>query len=462
MTKRMTPAEKSLRHDGIGHLLVQYSTPAIVAMMVSSLYNIIDRIFIGQGVGPLAISGLALTLPFMNLAIAFGALVGAGASALVSIRMGERRGEEAARILGNMTLLNIALSISCSAILFIFLDQILFLFGASHETLPYAKQFLQVILVGNVFQHSFMGFNNVMRSSGHPRKAMLVTLSTVAINLVLAPLFIFVLHWGIRGAALATVSAQTVGLIVVVLHFLDDRKVLHFRRDGFVPDFHIVRDIFAIGMSSFVVQVCACLITILINLNLVKHGGDYAVGAFGIINSILMCVVMVVLGLVQGMQPIVGFNYGAKLYPRVIRAFKLTIFAGTAVTSFGFLLGELLPRLIVRAFTSNQELEGLAITGMRLVLVVFPIVGAQIVTSNFFQAIGRAKISILMSLSRQVVFLIPGLLILPHIFGLAGVWAAMPTADLLASLVTYLVLKREIRKIHGLDEAFRSQATETA
>jgi putative MATE family efflux protein len=460
MTKRRTLAEKSLRHERIGRLLLQYSMPAIVAMTVSSLYNIIDRIFIGQGVGPLAISGLALTLPFMNLAIAFGALVGAGASALVSIRMGESRGEEAARILGNMTLLNVVLGTVYSIVMFIFLDQILFLFGASRETLPYAKQFLQVLLVGNVFQHSFMGFNNVMRSSGHPRKAMLVTLSTVGINLVLAPTFIFVLHWGIRGAALATVIAQSIGLIVVVSHFLDRRNVVHFRRDGFAMDLGIVRDIFAIGMSSFVVQVCACLITILINLNLVKHGGDYAVGAFGIINSILMCVVMVVLGLVQGMQPIVGFNYGAKLYPRVIRAFKLTILAGTAVTSFGFLLGQLLPHLIVRAFTSNQELANLAVSGMHLVFAVFPIVGAQIVTSSFFQAIGRAKISVLMSLSRQVVFLIPGLLILPRIFGLHGVWSAMPTADFLASLVTYLVLKREIRKIHGLDEAFRLETAE--
>jgi len=372
MTGGLKPAKASLRAketmsdhsaaaellgtEKIGKLLFQYSLPAIVAMTASSLYNIIDRIFIGHGVGPLAISGLALTLPLMNLAIAFGALVGAGAATLVSIRLGERRQDEALRILGNTVLLNLVLSSVVAAVMLLFLDRILYLFGASRETLPYAKQFMQIVLAGNVFMHSFMGLNNVMRASGYPRKAMVATLITVGLNVLLAPLFIFAFRWGIRGAALATVTVQIIGLGITIRHFSRRDSYVRFQTHHFTPDLRIIRDIVSMGMSNFIVNLCACLITIVLNLKLVTYGGDYAVGAFGIVNSILMCAVMIVLGLTQGMQPIAGYNYGARQFDRVRRVFHEAVVVATCITTLGFLAAELFPRQIALAFTGNARL----------------------------------------------------------------------------------------------------------
>lgn len=448
MNQKRSP--HTLGHENIGKLLLEYSLPAIVAMTASSLYNIIDRIFIGQGVGPLAISGLALTLPFMNLGVALGALIGAGAATLVSIRLGEKRGDEAVLILGNTVVLNLILSTTYSVLTLVFLDEILYLFGASDATLPYAKQFMQIILLGNVFLHLYMGLNNIMRSSGYPRKAMFTTLATVAVNLALAPLFIFVFKWGIRGAAFATVISQLVGLAVTLIHFSKKSSFLHFIKGHFRLHADIVRAIFAIGMSPFVINVCACLIIIIMNLQLVKHGGDFAVGAYGIINSVLMCVVMIILGLTQGMQPIAGYNFGALQYDRVRTVFRYTVIAATCISSAGFLLGELIPRQIALAFTDNSELVGLSATGMRTVMIFMPLVGFQMVTSNFFQSIGRAKISVILTLSRQVIFLIPALLILPPVFGLTGVWGAMPVADFFSIIITFYILKTQGRKVLGI------------
>lgn len=442
--------EKELGEEKVGLLLVRYALPAIVAMTVSSLYNIVDRIFIGQGVGPFAIAGIALTLPIMNLAIAFGALVGAGASALTSIRLGEGRGQEAERILGTTVVLNVALGTAFSATMLFFLDPVLRLFGASPETLPYARSFMQVILLANPLLHTYMGLNNIMRSSGHPRKAMVTTLSTVAVNVVLAPVFIFGLHWGIRGAALATAASQIAGFCVVLAHFLRGSG-LRLRRNRLSADPGIVRDIFAIGMSSFFVQVGASLVAVIMNRQLVRHGGDYAVGAFGIVNSILMLTVMVVLGISQGMQPIAGFNYGARRYDRVVRVLRHAIAGATIVTCSGFLVAELLPGLVASAFTSDPELRATATRGLRLVFLVFPLVGFQVATSNFFQSIGRAKLSILLTLSRQVGFLIPFLIVLPRFFGLVGVWISLPASDLAATIMALLILGYERRRIGGLD-----------
>ncbi|HOP63841.1 MAG TPA: MATE family efflux transporter [Spirochaetota bacterium] len=439
----------SLGHVNIGKLLLEYSLPAIVAMTAMSLYNIIDRIFIGQGVGALAISGLALTLPLMNLGIALGALVGAGASTMVSIRLGEKREDEAALILGNTVILNLLLSIPYSVIMLIFLDEVLYMFGASAATLPFAKEFMQLILIGNVFIHSYMGLNHVMRASGYPRKAMNITLITVGINIILAPIFIFVLKLGIRGASLATVLAQTSGLIMVILHFMKKSSFLHFKMERFSLRRDIIRDIFSIGMSPFIINVCVCLIVIIINRKLVIYGGDYAVGAYGIINSILMFVVMVILGLTQGMQPIAGYNFGALHFDRVKLVFRYTVIIASIVSSTGFLLGEFLPRQIAMAFTDNTELIELSVTGMRTVMIMFPLAGFQIVTSNLFQSIGKAKISVILTLSRQVIFLIPALMLLPGIFGLIGVWAAIPAADLLSTIFTFFILKRQGKKILG-------------
>lgn len=436
-----------LGSDSVGKLLLEYSLPAIVAMTATSLYNIIDRIFIGQGVGALAISGLAITLPLMNLGVALGALVGAGAATLVSIRLGQQRGDEASLILGNTVILNLIISTLYSIITLIFLDKILLLFGASSATLLYAKQFMQIILAGNVFLHSYMGLTNIMRSSGYPAKSMIITLITVGINVILAPIFIFVFKWGIQGAALATVAAQVYGLVAVTAHFMKKESFLHFMKGHFKLRFEIIREIFAIGMSPFAINVCACLIVIIMNLQLVRHGGDYAVGAYGIINSILMCVVMIVIGLTQGMQPIAGYNYGACRFDRVKAVFRYTVITGTCITTTGFLMGEIFPRQIATAFTGSNELINITVPGMRIAMLMFPLAGFQMVTSNLFQSIGRAKISIFLTLSRQVIFLIPALLVLPGYFGLNGVWAAIPSADLFSSLMTLLVLKNQWHNI---------------
>lgn len=433
--------------DHIGKLLFQYSIPAIVGTVAASLYNIIDRIFIGHGVGPMAISGLALTFPLMNFTAAFGALVGAGASTLVSIRMGQRKNKEAILVLGNTLNLNIIIGLLVSIVTLLFLDKILYLLGASKETLPYARDFMQVILAGNVFNHIFLGLMNIMRSSGYPKKAMITTLLAVGCNLVLAPLFIFCFKWGIRGAALATVLAQLIGTVWVLIHFMNKNNTVHFQHGFFKLKQKIVIDIFSIGMANFLMLLCACLVTLVMNLSLVKYGGDYAIGAFGIIGSIANLFAMIVIGLNQGMQPISGYNYGARQFDRVIRVFRYTLLAGTGITIVGFLLAEIFPRQIAQAFTTNQNLINLSAEGLRINLMMFPIIGFQMVTTNFFQSIGKARISILLSLSRQVLFLIPALLIVPHFWGLRGVWGSGPIADFTASLVTLIVLQTQIKKV---------------
>ena len=431
----------------IGKLLWQYSIPAIIATAASSLYNIIDRIFIGHGVGPLAISGLALTFPMMNLAAAFGSLVGAGASTLVSIRLGQKRREQAIFVLGNTLLLNLILSTSVAAIALVFLDEILYLLGASAETLPYAREFMQVILAGNVFTHIYLGLNNIMRSSGNPRKAMMTTLITVLCNALLAPLFIFVFKWGIRGAATATVCAQFLGTVIVVSHFLRRKSYVRFLPRHFKLKLQIIKDIFSIGMSNFLILITSSLIVIIVNLSLEKYGGDYAIGAYGIKKSLVNLFVMIIIGFNQGMQPIAGYNYGAKQFGRVIKVYKSTVIAGTCVAVTGLLLGEVFPKQLACAFTVNEKLIGMAVAGLRITFCAFFIVGFQIVTSNFFQSIGKAKISIVISLLRQVLLLIPALVILPRFMGLNGVWASFPTADLTSSFFTLIIIKTQMKKV---------------
>jgi putative MATE family efflux protein len=458
----MKHSTDALGTEKISRLLISYSLPAIVAMSVSSLYNIIDRIFIGHGVGPMAISGLAITLPLINLAVAFGALVGAGAAALMSIRLGEKKTDEAFHILGNTVMLNLILSSVLSALMLVFLDPILYLFGASDQTIPYARAFMQIILPGNVIWHSYMGLNNIMRASGYPRKAMNTTISTVLVNVALAPLFIFVFKWGIRGAALATVLSQLTGLLITVWHFRDKKHQIHFVRGHFRLRMNIITGIFSVGMSAFILNVCACLIAIFLNRDLVRYGGDFAVGAFGIINSVLMLTAMCVMGINQGMQPIAGYNYGARKPDRVNQVFRYAAIAATIITTTGFILGELFPRQIAHFFTSDETLTGLTVSGMRIIVMLFPLIGFQMVTSNFFQSIGRAKISIILSLSRQVLFLIPALLILPRLFGLSGVWFAMPASDISAAILTVFVLKMEQRKMHARFSMPLNASPETA
>lgn len=443
MNEKSSPA--ILGTGNIKKLLWEYSGPAIVAMMASSLYNIIDRIFIGKGVGSLAISGLALTFPLMNLAAAFGAMIGAGGATLVSIKLGQKDKESAEMVLGNVFTLNIILGIVFMLAGLTFLDEILYVFGASENTIPYARDFMEVILLGNVITHLYLGLNSVMRSSGNPNKAMITTLLTVVVNLILAPIFIFYFGWGIRGAATATVIAQLVALIFVLVHFIDKKNYLHFKAGIYKLKARIVGGIFSIGMAPFVMHACSCLVIIIINNALQSHGGDLAIGAYGIINGVVMLFVMLVMGLNQGMQPIAGYNFGANQQARVNQVLKLTIIYASIVMTASFLIGELLPYQVAGLFTDDQELIDISAKGMRIVVSVFPIVGMQMVVTNFFQSIGRAQWAIFHSASRQLLFLLPLLLILPRYYDTNGVWLSMPISDAMSTVVACGMLYYEFR-----------------
>ena len=450
-------AATELGTERIRKLLVQYAVPAIIAMTASSLYNMVDSIFIGQIVGPLAISGLALTFPLMNLAAAFGALVGVGAATLISMRLGQRDYATAQRVLGNVVVLNGVLGVAFAVVTLAFLDPILYFFGGSEATVGYAHEYMTIILAGNVVTHMYLGLNSVLRASGHPRKSMYATINTVVINTALDALFIYGFGWGIRGAAVATVLAQVVSLVWQFRILSDKSELLHFRRGIYRLDGRIVRDIVAIGMSPFLMNVAACFIVILINKGLHRYGGDLMIGAYGIVNRLAFFFVMIVIGVNQGMQPIAGYNFGARQYDRVLRVLRLTIFGATGITTAGFLIGELAPRLAASLFTQDGELIGLAATGMRIVFVAFPIIGFQMVATNFFQSIGMAGKAVFLSLSRQLLFLVPGLLLLPGFFdastswnGSWGVWCAMPLSDLLASIVTGLMLSFQLRRFRAM------------
>lgn len=449
--------------ERIRKLLVQYAVPAIIAMTASSLYNMVDSIFIGHGVGALAISGLALTFPLMNLAAAFGSLVGVGAATLVSMRLGQRDYETAQRILGNVVVLNLIIGISFGLLTLVFLDPILYFFGASDATIGYAREYMSVILWGNVVTHMYLGLNAVLRAAGHPRKAMYATILTVTINAILDPLFIFGFGWGIRGAAIATVLAQILALVWQFRIFSDRNELLHFRRGIYRLKGKIVRNVLAIGMSPFLMNLAACFIVILINKGLKEYGGDLNIGAYGIVNRLGFFFVMIVMGINQGMQPIAGYNYGARQFDRVDRVLKLTIIGATCVTTLGFLIGELAPRLAVSVFTDDPELVRLSAEGMRIVFFCFPIIGFQMVTTNFFQSIGMAGKAIFLSLSRQLLFLMPGLIFLPRIFDELtpwdgwGVWCSMPLSDFLASLVAGVMLFYQFRKFKAKAAAGRGE-----
>lgn len=443
MAGQKTPS--ALGTESIGKLLMQYAVPAIIAMTASSLYNMVDSIFIGHGVGTMAISGLALTFPLMNLAAAFGSLVGVGASTLISVKLGQRDYDTAQRVLGNVFVLNMVLGVAFTIIVMLFLDPILYFFGGSDQTVGYARDYMQIILLGNAVTHLYLGLNAVLRSSGHPQKAMYATIATVVINTILDPVFIYGFGWGIRGAAVATIVAQVISLAWQFKLFSNKDELLHFHRGIFRLKRKIVFDSLAIGMSPFLMNLAACFIVILINQGLKEYGGDLAIGAFGIVNRLVFIVVMIVMGLNQGMQPIAGYNFGAKRYDRVNRVLKLTIIYATGVTTFGFFVGMLMPDLVVGIFTSDRELVDISARGLRIVVMFFPIIGFQMVTANFFQSIGMAGKAIFLSLTRQMMILLPCLLILPRFYGTAGVWYSMPVSDLIASLIAAAMLIWQFR-----------------
>lgn len=431
----------------VGKLLAQYALPAIIAMTAASLYNIIDRVFIGQVVGPMAISGLAITFPFINLGAAFGAAVGVGASTAISVKLGQRDYETAENILGNTVTLNLIIGSTFGIICLIFLNPILRFFGASDATLPYARSFMEVILAGNVISHMYFGMNAVLRAASKPRQAMMATIFTVVMNIFLDFVFIRLWHWGIRGAAFATVISQALALCWQMKQFANQNELLHLKHGIYRLKKHLVENIISIGISPFLMNVCACIVVIFMNNQLVKYGGDMAVGAYGIANSIAMIFVMFVIGLDQGMQPIAGYNYGSQQTDRLMRVLKLTILTATGIMVTGWLIAHIAPYYCARMFTTDSELIRQAIKAIQINMMMYPLIGYQMVITNFFQCIGKVKISIFLSLSRQLLFLLPLLAILPHFFQVDGVWASLPSSDLTASLVAAIIMTVYMRRL---------------
>lgn len=463
-------ATLSLGTDNIGKLLFNYATPAIIAMASSSLYHLIDSAFVGHGVGGAAIAGMAITMPIMNIGAAFGAMVGVGAGARISLRLGEGNKAAAEKTLCNAVILNIVIGFTIMALMLTFLDEILLLFSggrASAETLRYAKEFMQIILLGNVTMHLYLGLNDMIRASGNPRKSMAIMLTSVAINLVLNPLFIFKFGWGIRGSAAATVISQVVAFSIALSHFCSKKSFLRFKREAFHFDWKIVGNILSIGLAPFLMNICASTVAAFVNTAMLRYGGmgvhdivpreqgaaDLYVGAYGIVNRVALLFIMVVQGLNQGMQPIVGYNYGAKNYARVRKVVFMTIGCGVAIATLGFALGETVPHLIARAFVDSskggddQMLVNVASQGMRLVLTMFPLVGFQVVVGGFFQYIGKAPLAIFISLTRQLLFLLPLLWILPRTLGAYGVWISMPIADTASIVLAAALFIWQMRKI---------------
>ena len=436
----------------VGRLLVEYALPAIIAMTASSLYNMVDSIFIGQGVGALAISGLAVTFPFMNLSAAFGAAVGVGASSYISVKLGQKDYAKALRVFGNTVTLNVIIGILFSTISLLLLDPILYFFGASDQTISYAREYMIIILLGNVTTHLYFGMNAVLRSASKPRAAMFIIIFTVVLNTLLDPLFIYTFDLGIAGAAYATILAQLLAFMWQLKLFSDKREILHLQRGIYKPSLRIIRNILAIGMSPFFMNACACIIVIFINRNLLTYGGDLAVGAYGIANRVAFIFVMVTMGVNQGMQPIAGYNYGAQKFDRLLRVLKLAMISATCVTTSGFLVAEFCPRLCVSLFTDDAQLTSLSINGLRILMAAMPIVGYQMVITNFFQSIGMAKISIVLSLLRQLLLLLPLLILLPPYFGIDGVWMSMPVSDTLSALLAFVVMSRYMKKFTMLHQ----------
>lgn len=438
-----------LAEKPVGSLLMQYAIPAIVAMAASSVYNIIDGIFIGQGVGAEAIMGLALTGPLMSLTAAFGAMVGVGAATLMSVKLGQKDYGTAQKILGNVVIMNLTLGIVLGMLLLVFINPILRFFGASDVTLPYARNFMSIILVGNVVTHMYLGLNALLRSTNRPQKAMCATIGTVVLNCILAPIFIFVLGWGIRGAATATIMAQMIMLTWQLRLFSNKDELIHLSRSIIKLDVKIVKESLLVGLPQFLINLCACLVAAMMTRSLTTYGGDMAVGAFGICNRFILFIVMVVIGLNQGMQPIAGYNFGARRYDRVLGVLSKALIFGSVITLTGFVIGVFFPTPFVSVFAKDSpQLIKLSAHALSCMVMMFPIVGIQIVSTAFFQSIGYAPKSIFLSLTRQLIFLVPAIFILPHMYAdpLEGLWHAAPVADGLASVLAITLLVLQVKK----------------
>lgn len=442
---------KQLGEERVGRLLLKFSIPAITGMLVNALYNIVDRIFVGNGVGSLAISGIVITFPMTIIIMAFGMLVGIGTSSLISIRMGQKRIEEAEEILGNAFILTIIISIILSIIGLVFLDELLIKFGAKGDVFNYAKQYTSIILMGVIFQNLSFSMNHSIRAQGNPTMAMITMLIGAIMNIILDYILIMIFHMGVQGAAIATIISQAISATWVLSFFFRKKGVLKIKRKNLRLKRSVVLGIFSIGVSPFLMQLAASLINFILNKTLLKYGGDIAIAAIGAINSIAMLIMMPVFGINQGVQPIIGFNYGAKKYDRVKQALKLAILGATSIVTLGFIIVQLFPEALISLFGKNEaELIAVGSHGIKIFLSMLPVIGFQVVSSNYFQAVGKPKYSIFLSLSRQVIVLIPMLLILPNIFKLNGVWMAGPVSDLIASIITAIFLLREMHKLNHL------------
>ena len=435
-------ATLALGTQPVGRLLWQYALPGVIAMTASSLYNMVDSIFIGHGVGAMALAALGISFPLMNIGAAFGAAVGVGGATLMSLRLGQRQYDKANHVLGNMVALNIIMGLVVGIVSLIFLDPILKFFGASEQTLPHAHDYMFILLLGNVITHLYLGLNAALRSASKPRQAMIATIVTVVLNTILDPIFIWPLHMGIKGAAIATILAQLIVLCWQLWQFSRQRELLHLEWRYLVPSRHIFKDIVSIGVSPFAMQLTGCVVAIFMNNALMTYGGDMAVGAYSIANRLGFIFFMVIMGICQGMQPIAGYNYGARNMERVKRVVRLSIMASVASMMVGWIIGEAFPEACVRMFSDDESLIAISIRGIRINMLVFPVIGYQATVTNFFQTIGKVRISIFMSLSRQLLFLLPMLLLFSSLWGLDGVWFSLPASDFVAFLVAVVIMQR--------------------
>lgn len=447
-------AHVELGTKNVGVLLREYAIPGIIAMTAASLYNMVDSIYIGhiKDIGAYAISGLAVTFPLMNLSTALGTLVGVGASTMISVLLGQKNYTSANRVLANEVALNIIIGTIFAVLTLSFIEPILYFFGASENTLPFAKDYMSIILLGNVITHLYFGLNNCIRASGNPKKAMNLTIFTVVFNSILDPILIFGLDMGIKGAAIATIASQMLALSFAWKYFMDKKNILHFPKGIFKLDWKIAKSSLEIGMGPFLMNSASSIVTLFINQQLRKYGGDLSLGAYGIVNRISFLFVMIVMGLNQGMQPIAGFNYGARQYKRVKEVYKLTALWATAVVTLGFVISEFLSVPTVSIFTNDPVLIEKSAHGLRSMNIFFPIVGFQMVATNFFQCLGMVKKSIILSLSRQLLLLVPMIYLLPIYYGVSGVWYSFPVADISSAILTLIMIAALFKKLNKLND----------
>ena len=446
------PKITELGTQSIRSLLMKYALPGIIAMTASSLYNMVDSIFIGHGVGAMALSGLTVAKPFMDICAAFGTLVGVGASSLVAIKLGEKDYRSANDVLANVILLNVLLGALVMAVGLYWLDPILYAFGASDVTITYAREYMEIILWGNILTHIYYGLNSMLRSIGHPKIAMYATIVAVVTNIILDPIFIFVLDMGVRGAALATMISQLVSVIIELVIFLNPKEVIYFHRGIWRLKRDITMRALGIGTAPFLMHMAACFVVIVLNNQLKRYGGDMAIATYGMTNRFMFFFAMVVMGLNQGMQPIVGYNYGAKLFDRMVRALKLTAMCATCVMGVLWLFGLIWPEGFIRLFTHDELLIAQSVAPARVMLCTMVMVGFPMVVGNFYTSIGMSGKAIFLSLTRQVIFLIPCILLLPLLFQtlnftpIWGVWWSLPLCDALAAILAAIILNRDMRK----------------